>query len=211
LKKLVKSLGLEVSSFTTPTARDVPEDITYLDRLKKSIEVATYFGAKVIMVGLAPRDEESYKRTVELYSEVGSFAEDYDVDIACEFMNVFPATFPTTHRILQFLKEVGSKNVGVCLEVENTMARPKEEPLMEHMKMAEGKIKLVHLVDPSNEKLQKSLKIDIAEVIKAVSDLGFDGYLVNEAIKGAIPCSDLNNEAKKSANLLKNIINNLRR
>jgi sugar phosphate isomerase/epimerase len=206
LRKLVGSLGLEVSSLTTPTASEVPERVTYLDRLKRSVEVAAYFDAKVIMCGIAPRDEESYRRTVELYREVGFFAEDYGIDLAIEFMNI---SFPTTDSILKFLKDVGSKNVGVCLEVENVNARPKEKPLMNHMKKVKGRIKLVHLVDPSNEELHRRMKINVAEVIKDVNILGFDGYLVNEAISGEVPCSELDGEAKKSSSFLKKIINSL--
>jgi sugar phosphate isomerase/epimerase len=123
-----------------------------------------------------------------------------------EFMNI---GYPDTDTILKFLEEVGSKNVGVCLEVENVNARPKTEPLMDHMKRVEGKIKLVHLVDPSNEEMHQRMNINVADVIKAVKGLGFDGYLVNEAISRQIPCEKLDKEITKSAKQLKNIIKSL--
>jgi len=63
-------------------------EITVLSQLKKSIEVASFFGAKVIMFGSAPKGEEEWRRTVDLYKEVGSYAENHGVDIAIEFMNI---------------------------------------------------------------------------------------------------------------------------
>ena len=206
IKNLVNSLGLEVSSITTPTAWPLPRGISTLVQLKNSIEVASYFGAKVIMCGAAPRGEDEWKKTVDLYKEVGSYAESRGIDVAVEFMNV---GYPITEGILTFLSEVGSKNIGVCLEVENVNARPKNELLMDHMTKVEGKIKLVHLVDPSNEEMHKKMGINVAEVAKAVKKLGFDGYLVNEAITRQIPCEKLDSEVAKSAKLLKNIIKNL--
>jgi sugar phosphate isomerase/epimerase len=206
IRNLVKSLGLEVSSFTTPTAWPLPPGITLLDQLMKSVEVASYFGAKVVMCGSAPRSEEEWKKTVDLYKEVGLHAEDNNINIAMEFMNI---GYPTTDSILKFLKEVGLKNVGVCLEVENVNARPKTEPLTDHMKRVEGKIKLVHLVDPSNEEMHQRMNINVADVVKEVEKLGFDGYLVNEAITRQISCQELDIEVTKSAKLLKNIIKDL--
>jgi sugar phosphate isomerase/epimerase len=206
IKSFVESQDLEVSSFTTPTAWPLPPGISFLDQLKESVEVASYFGAKVIMCGSAPRGEEEWKKTVDLYREVGSCAEDCGIQVAMEFMNI---GYPDTDTILKFLEEVGSKNVGVCLEVENVNARPKTELLMDHMKRVEGKIKLVHLVDPSNEEMHQRMNINVADVIKAVKGLGFDGYLVNEAISRQIPCEKLDKEIAKSAKQLKNIIKSL--
>jgi sugar phosphate isomerase/epimerase len=206
IKNLIESLGLEVSSFTTPTAWPLPLGITLLDQLKKSVEVASFFGAKVVMCGSSPKNEEEWRKTVNLYREVGLHAEDYDIDIAMEFMNV---GYPTTDSILKFLKEVGLKNVGVCLEVENVNARPKNEPLMDHMKRVEGKIKLVHLVDPSNDEMHQRMNINVADVVKEIRKLGFDGYLVNEAITRQILCQELDIEVTKSAELIKNIIEDL--
>ncbi len=206
IKESVDSQGLEVSSFTTPTAWPLPPGISFLDQLKESVEAASYFGAKVVMCGSAPRGEEEWKKTVDLYREVGSCAEDYGIQIAMEFMNI---GYPDTDTILRFLGEVGSENVGVCLEVENVNARPKNEPLMDHMKRVEGRIKLVHLVDPSNEEMQQRMNINVADVIKAVKGLGFDGYLVNEGISRQIPCEKLDKEVAKSAKQLKSIIKKL--
>jgi len=203
IRDLLNSVGLKVSSLTTPTAWPLPVGITVLSQLKKSIEVASFFGAKVIMCGSAPKGEEEWRRTVDLYKEVGSYAENHGVDVAIEFMNI---GYSTTESILKFLDEVGIENVGVCLEVENVNARPKCETLMDHMTKVREKIKLVHLVDPANEAMHKKMNINVSEVIETVKNFGFDGYLVNEAIIRQVPCNKLDAEVSKSAKFLKNII-----
>jgi len=206
IKETVESQGLEVSSLTTPTAWPLPTGIQLVDQLKVSVEAASFFGAKVVMCGSAPRGEEEWKKTVELYREVGSCAEDHGVQVAMEFMNV---GYPDTDAILRFLGEVGSENVGVCLEVENTNARPKTEPLLDHMRRVGGRIRLVHLVDPSNDEMHQRMNINVADVVKAVKGLGFDGYLVNEGISRQVSHENLDREVAKSAKQLKNIIKKL--
>ncbi len=206
IMEAVESQGLEVSSLTTPTAWPLPTGIQLVDQLKASVETASFFGAKVVMCGSAPKGEEEWKKTVDLYREVGSCAEDHGVQVAMEFMNV---GYPDTGTILRFLGEVGSENVGVCLEVENVNARPKTESLIDHMKRVEDKIKLVHLVDPSNEEMHHRMSISVADVVRAVKGLGFDGYLLNEGITRQIPCEKLDEEVAKSAKQLKNIVKKL--
>lgn len=203
IKNLIDSVGLEVSSFTTPTAWPLPTGITVLSQLKKSIETASYFDAEVVMCGSAPKGEEEWKKTVALYKEVGSYAEDHGVNIAIEFMNI---GYPTTESILRFLDEVGKENVGVCLEVENVNARPKDEPLIDHMTKVKEKIKLVHIVDPTNDEMHKKMNINVSEVVQTVKKFGFDGYLVNEAITRQVSCEKLDIEVSRSAKFLKNII-----
>ncbi|MBS7614927.1 sugar phosphate isomerase/epimerase [Candidatus Bathyarchaeota archaeon] len=203
IRDLLNSVGLEVSSLTTPTAWPLPAGITVLSQLKRSIEIASYFGAKVVMCGSAPKGEEEWRKTVDLYQEVGSHAEDHGIDIAIEFMNI---GYPTTESILKFLDEVGIENVGVCLEVENVNARPKNEPLKDHMTKVKEKIKLIHLVDPTNEEMHKKMNINVSEVVETVKKFGFDGYLVNEAITRQIPYEKLDAEVCRSAKFLKNII-----
>lgn len=221
LKRMTNSLGLEVSGITVPTFSPglelipVKEDRMIIkERLKRAIELVSYLGGKTVMYGICPRGiygstrEETYKWTLELFTESASVAEDRDVNIAVEFVNT---CFPTTRSTIEFLDKVGSENVGVCLEVGNVNARPREETVLEHLERCSDRIRLVHLVDPASTEWLKSIGVDLMKVIGALRDAGYDGHLVVEGWGRPVPCSKLDTEVSRSARYLKKTLEGLPR
>ena len=212
LKVVTNSLGLEVSGITVPTFSPglellpAKEDRMIIEeRLKRAIELVSYLGGKTVMYGICPREiygstrEETYKWTLELFTECTSVAEERDVNIAVEFVNT---CFPTTQSIIEFLDKVRSENVGVCLEVGNLNARPREETILEHLERCSNRIRLFHLVNPASAEWLKSIGVDLLEVIGALRDTGYDGHLVVEGWGKPVPCSKLDTEVSRSARYL---------
>ena len=216
LKDILESLNLRVSGITIPTFSPGLELIPVeadrkiiLKRIERAIDLVYYLEGRTVMYGICPVTifgvprEQTYKWTLEIFRKSSSLAEDRGVDIAVEFVN---RAFPTSKSILQFLNEIGSEHVGLCLEVGNINARPKDETLEEHIEACKEWIKLVHLVDPTNDEWLRRIGVDMKWVIRRLKTINYDGYLVTEAFVREINCSKLDSEIVKSADYLKELI-----
>jgi len=216
LKDTLESLNLKASGITIPTFSPGLELIPIEDdrkiilkRIERAIDLVYYLEGRTVMYGICPvaifgvSREQTYKWTLELFKKSSSLAEDRGIDIAIEFVN---RAFPTSDSILQFLNEVGSKHVGLCLEVGNINARPKDETLEEHIEACKEWIKLVHLVDPVNDEWLRRIGVNMKWVIRKLKTINYDGYLVTEAFAREIACNKLDSEIAKSANYLKELI-----
>ncbi|MBO3755329.1 MAG: sugar phosphate isomerase/epimerase, partial [Candidatus Brockarchaeota archaeon] len=197
----LKASGITVPTFS-PGLEILPEEKDrqlIIDRLKKAIEIASRLKGETVMYGISPIPiymsmDETYKWTLNLFHECLDTAEKYDVNIAVEFVNHY---FKTSETIIDFLEEVGSENIGLCLEVGNTMARPPDETLMQHLKKCGEKVKLVHINDPINKEWLRSINVDLDETIKTLQDLGYKGFIVIESLNDSTPCSELDDEVAR--------------
>ncbi|MEM2373409.1 MAG: sugar phosphate isomerase/epimerase [Thermoproteota archaeon] len=206
----LKTSGVTVPTFS-PGLEILPEESDrqlIIDRLKRAIEIVYKLKGKTMMYGISPIPiyasmGETYRWTLNLFYECLDIAEKLDVDIAVEFVNHY---FKTSEKIIEFLKDVGSENVGLCLEVGNTMARPPGETLIQHLKKCGEKVKLVHVNDPLNEELLKSINVDLSETIKNLRDLGYEGFIVIESLNDSISCSELDSEVAKAAKYLSGLV-----
>jgi len=219
LKKTLDSFGIQVSSITMPTFAAGLEllpskkDRTFVvKRLKKAIETVSVLGGETVMYGICPRavygssQKEAYRWTLNLFTECAPLAEEKDVSLAIEFVNT---CFPTSSSIIKFLEKVGSRNVGLCLEVGNVRARPQKETLMEHLERCGNWVKLVHVNDPANREWLETIGVNLPETFQALKNLRYEGPIVTESLKASIPCSELDAEAARSVRYLKKMLNTL--
>ncbi|RLF20023.1 MAG: hypothetical protein DRZ82_03635 [Thermoprotei archaeon] len=219
LKSELEALGLRASGITIPTFSPglelipVKEDREIIvERIMKAIELIYYLEGKTVMYGICPVEifgtprDKTYQWTLEIFRRCAPLAEDRGIDIAVEFVN---RAFPSSESINEFLDEVGFDNVGLCLEVGNINARPRDEPLLEHMERCKDRIKLVHIVDPLNEKWLKEIGVNMESVIRKLKELGYDGYLVMEGFAKSIDCSKLDDEVSKTIKYLRELIKRL--
>lgn len=215
--RLVK-LGLKTSGITVPTFSPglevLPEEKDrqlLVKRLRKAIEIASLLEGKTIMYGICPTSlhasiDEAYRWTVNVFRECVDMAEKQGIDIAVEFVNYY---FKTSETIVKFLDDIGSENVGLCLEVGNVGARPPNETLMEHLKKCEDKVKLVHVNDPANQEWLRSINVNMEETIKALHDLGYEGFIVVEGLNALVSCSELDDEVARAARCLYGLIDSV--
>ena len=202
----LKASGITIPTFS-PGLEILPEEKDrqlIVMRLRKAVEITSMLGGKTVMYGISPIPlyagvDETYKWTLNLFQECSDIAEKKGVDIAVEFVNDY---FSTSETILKFLNEVGSENIGLCLEVGNIRARPPSETLMQHLEECGEKVKLVHVNDPTNKEWLRSINVDLDETIKTLHDLGYDGFIVVESLDDSISCSQLDYEVAKTAKYL---------
>ncbi|MEM2940963.1 MAG: sugar phosphate isomerase/epimerase [Thermoproteota archaeon] len=215
LANRLAELNLKTSGITVPTFSPgleiLPEEKDrqlIIHRLRKAIEIASRLKGGTVMYGISPIPiymsmDETYKWTLNLFHECLDAAEKYDVNIAVEFVNHY---FKTSETIIDFLEDVGSEKVGLCLEVGNTMARPQDETLMQHLKKCGDKVKLVHVNDPVNKEWLRSINVDLDETFKTLHDLGYEGFIVIESLNDSTQCSELDGEVARAAKYLCGLI-----
>jgi len=216
LKERLRSLNLKASGITVPTFSPGLEILPseedrriIIRRLKRAIEVVSALGGETVMYGISPMpiyasEKEAYRWTVNVFHECLELAENRGVNLAIEFVN---NRFPTSESILEFFEAVSSENVGLCLEVGNVRARPLKESLMEHLRRCGDRVKLVHVNDPANIEWLKSINVDLRETVRALCDLGYEGFIVTESLNSSISCSELDREVTKAAKHLHELLN----
>lgn len=219
LKNYLSELNLKVSGITIPTFAPglelipVEEDReTLIKRFVKAIELVSYLEGETVMYGINPipvfgiSRSDAYKWTLEVFRRCVPVAEDHGVSIAIEFLN---DSFPTSNTILDFLEAVGSENVGVCLEVGNVRARPRSETLEQHIDACKQWIKLVHVIDPVNERWNASVGVDLPGVLDKLRRIKYRGYIVTEGFARNIECERLDEEVALSHKYLLELIRTL--
>lgn len=208
LANRLAKLNLKTSGITVPTFSPgleiLPEEKDrqlIVKRLRKAIEITSMLKGETVMYGISPiplytSTDDAYKWTVNIFRECLDIVEKQRINIAVEFVNDY---FKTSETIIKFLDEVGSENVGLCLETGNIGARPPNETLMEHLKKCGDKVKLVHVNDPANQEWLRSINVNLDENIKALHDLDYKGFIVIESLNDSISCSELDDEVAKTA------------
>lgn len=215
LRRKMDSLSLKASGITVPTFSPgleiIPEERDrqiIVKRLRRAIEVISMLHGETVMYGISPvplyaSREQAYKWTMEIFRKCLDLAEERKINISIEFVNDH---FPTSESIINFLDLINSERVGLCLEVENIKARPSEETLMEHLNKCGDRINLVHISDPINQEMHRSINVDLRETITALHDFGYKGTIVIESLNPSVPSSKLDQEVTKAAKYLNDLL-----
>ena len=209
LRRLLKDLGLEASGITIPTFAPglellptIEDRKLILNRLEKAIDLVYYLEGETVMYGICPVEifgvssSETRRWTLELFKKCSPLAEDCRVQVAVEFVN---KAFPTSESIKEFLNDIDSDNIGLCLEVGNLNARPRCESLIEHVEKCKDWIRLVHLIDPCNVKWLEKVNVDLRSLFEKLHEINYRGYYVVEGFARPINCDKLDEEVSRLA------------
>ena len=219
IKKLLKENSLEISALCGDMgghgfeiAEDNPERI---EKTKAIIDLADEFGVKVITthIGVIPSDktEKRYSAMLSAMNECGAYAKEKGITLAIETgpedaktllaflkdtcggvgVNLDPANFVmvTGQDPVEAVKLLGDYIVhthakdGVCLI--------KTDPQIIYNCFAEGGIEALNVADYFLETPLGEGKVDFPEYIKALTEVGFDGYLTIERETGEKPIDDI--------------------
>lgn len=224
-KKLLKENNLVVSAlcgdmggFGFEKAEDNPERI---EKTKKIVDLAVEFGSKVVTthIGVIPEDKSNprYKVMLDALTECGVYAKSQGVTLAIE-------TGPEKAKtLLQFLKDTKG-GVGVNLDPANfTMVTNqdvveavyllKDYIVHTHAKdgvmldknqdvtevyhaFAVGGVEALNACKGFKEVPLGEGQVDWDNYIKALKDIGFDGYLTIERECGDNPIKDIEKAVK---------------
>lgn len=158
-----------------------------LERLKAHIDLASTFGATIIVGGIRgvlsrdSAERETQKTTFYAdLEELVDYASKVGVNLAIEPINRYETNFiNTVSEGLDIISRLGRDNVGLLID---TFHMNIEEPrFRDSIHMAGKRVTYVHIAD-SNRLAPGRGHVDFAEVFEALGEIGYDGPIVAEVL-----------------------------
>jgi sugar phosphate isomerase/epimerase len=172
-------------SFTSPV-EEVRRQAA--ERLLEHLELAARLGAAVTVGGARgtlPRNDPAEAArlrqiSAELVHKIGERADQLGVTLLVEPINRYETNFINkTEDGLRFLDEAGLPNARLLLDTFHMNIE--EVSLAEAISMAGDRLGYVHLAD-SNRQAPHSGHTDLAGVLHALAEIGYQGYLGMEVV-----------------------------
>ncbi|MBQ8850259.1 MAG: sugar phosphate isomerase/epimerase [Clostridia bacterium] len=223
-KKLLADNGLTVSALCGDLGGHgfeiEADNAARIEKTCRIVDLACEFGTKVVTthIGVIPADEssEKYRVMLDAVSKCGEYAASKGVTLAIE-------TGPEVASVLYGFVSKAGAGVGVNLDPANfvmvTGQDPaeavyllrdyivhthlkdgkrlkKSDPVEIYRSFAEGGIEALNVADYFIETPVGEGDVDFAKYIKALRDIGFDGFLTIERETGADPSADITKAAE---------------
>lgn len=223
-KKLLADNGLTVSALCGDLGGHgfeiEADNAARIEKTCRIVDLACEFGTKVVTthIGVIPADEssEKYRVMLDAVSKCGEYAASKGVTLAIE-------TGPEVASVLYGFVSKAGAGVGVNLDPANfvmvTGQDPaeavyllrdyivhthlkdgkrlkKSDPVEIYRSFAEGGIEALNVADYFIETPVGEGDVDFAKYIKALKDIGFDGFLTIERETGADPSADITKAAE---------------
>jgi len=151
------------------------------------------------------RLSESLKRElmstiVNPLREISIFAKDRGIDLLIEPLNRYSTPVCTTSTdAIYLVKSIAQENVGLLLD---TFHMNIEEDSIEYsIKKSKGLLKHIHLAD-NNRKMPGFAHISFREIINALRELEFDGFMSFEPF---VPDDHYENDIRSSIELIRSL------
>jgi len=200
---MAKEVGIELSSLATGLLWDYSLTSSRIqirekakNIVKKMLEFASYLDVDTILVipgtvdvFFNPRAEVipydvAYERSLEALKELALVAQEYKVTIGVE--NVWNKFLLSPLELRDFIDKIGSEYVGAYFDVGNTLLTGYPE---HWIRILNKRIKKVHIKDFRASVGNVNGFVDLLEgdvnwkeVIRALKDVGYDGYLTAEIL-----------------------------
>jgi sugar phosphate isomerase/epimerase len=194
VKETLGNSGLRVSSllqagFFTLDRKKMEELSFCIPEMTTAIELAHAIGAEALEIITGPPDlakggiEETEELTIRSLKEIAPLAEELNVRIALEplhpmYLDTW-SSIVTIEQAMDIIDEVGSGNIGICLDVYHVYWDPK---LYEGIKRATGRVFGVHIDDwrfPTRNFEDRVIMGDgilpLATMLRAIEDTGYTG------------------------------------
>jgi len=219
-KALVDSQGLEISALCGDLGghgfQVAAENAEKIRRSKAIVDLAVDLGTRVVTthIGVVPEDTSDaiYQNQLAVCKELGAYAAERGVVFAIE-TGPEPAT-----RLKSFLDDVASPGFGVNLDPANLIMVLNDDPvaavytLREHIvhthakdgvqykpcdpvqvyaSFAEGGIEGLNIGELFNELPLGEGAVDWDNYLKALAEIGYEGYLTIEREVGDDPAADI--------------------
>jgi len=217
LLRLVRSFDIEVSAvtdfsaaiglnFSSTKGKIRTEAIRYA---KDCIELASDLESKFMMLipgwlVLGESYEQAWKWAVKGLKECVPLAEEKDITIVIE-----PAfnLLNSVDSAIRMMKEVSSQNLGICLDTR--LAHALNQPLAESVKKLGKDLAIVHVWDIGPQELPTPFGkgiIKFNELIKALTEIGYNGYLSVESPRSILGLPDPDEYARQSKDYLNTLL-----
>ena len=142
-----------------------------------------------------------FYEVIEVFVEIADYAKNVGVKLAFEPLNRYETNFINNiDEGLNFLKMLDMDDVGLLIDTFHMNIE--EARFRESILNSCSKILLVHIAD-SNRKYPGAGHIDFKEIIFALLDIGYGGYVSGEIL----PWPDSDTAASKTYELVCNLLN----
>ncbi len=159
--------------------------------LKRAIECVAEAGGDICVIH--PMNDGTPKENSEMYLELLPFAKDYNVKIATENMwNWKPlhkyssfAACATPESFNAHLDAVNDDYLVACLDIGHAEMKGSNTSAVEMVKALGNRLKALHIHDNDkwhdSHQIPFSMDIDFTAIVKALKEIGYDGYFTLEA------------------------------
>jgi sugar phosphate isomerase/epimerase len=178
-----------------------------VQRIKDQIDFAAPFRAKVIIgtiKGLLPEDrnerEIALERLITCLRECGDYAQKKDVKLVLEAINRYESNYlNTAEQTAEFIGKVNSSIIG--LHLDSFHMNIEEKSIVETIKKYSSYLFHLHFAD-SNRWAPGFGHINFAEILTALKEVNYDGYIGIEAL----PLPDGDNAARQALSYLSKLM-----
>ncbi len=188
LKQIGIDNGIHCNQSHAPFSAPYPEIGSYL---KRAIECTAEAGGKICVIH--PGNNNTAEENAKMYFELLPFAKECGVKIATENMWNWDtekghssfAACATPESFLAHLDAVNDDYLIACLDIGHAEMKGSETSAVEMIKALGSRLKALHIHD--NDKLKDShqipfsMNIDFEAIVKALKEIGYDGYFTLEA------------------------------
>ncbi len=159
--------------------------------LKKAIECTAIAGGDVCVIH--PMNAETAEKNAEMFYDLLEFAKPYGVKIATENMWFWDkekdqscfAACATPEDFCKHIDVVNDPYLVACLDLGHAEMRGSDTTAVEMIRKLDHRLKALHIHDNNKWKdshqIPFSMDIDFPPIVKALKEIGYDGYFTLEA------------------------------
>lgn len=187
----LKQIGLDNGIVCNQGHAPFPSSLKSEYYLKRAIECVAEAGGEICIIH--PMNDGTPQENAEMYLSLLPFAKEHNVKIATENMwNWFPdaehssfAACATPESFNAHLDAVNDDCFIACLDIGHAEMKGSDTTAVEMIKALGSRLKALHIHD--NDKLHDShqlpfsMNIDFVPIVKALKEIGYDGYFTLEA------------------------------
>ena len=187
----LKQIGLDNGIICNQGHAPFPSSPKSIEWLKRSIECLAEAGGEILIIH--PMNSVTPEGNAQMYFELLPFAKEHNVKIATENMwnwskwkrhSTFAAC-ATPESFNAHLDAVNDDFFVACLDIGHAEMKGSNTSAVEMIKALGNRLKALHIHD--NDKLHDShqppfsMKIDFVPIVKALKEIGYDGYFTLES------------------------------
>ncbi|MBO5333567.1 MAG: sugar phosphate isomerase/epimerase [Clostridia bacterium] len=187
----LKQIGLDNGIICNQGHAPFPSSLKSIGWLKRAIECIAEAGGEILVIH--PMNNGTPKENAEMYFELLPFAKEHNVKIATENMWNWSkflkhskfAACATPKSFNAHLDAVNDDYFVACLDIGHAEMKGSRTNAPEMIRALGKRLKALHIHD--NDKLNDShqlpfsMNIDFVAVVKALKEIGYDGYFTLEA------------------------------
>ena len=188
----LKHIGLECGIHCNQSHAPFPTYVPKIrDHLKRAIECTAEAGGEICVVH--PDNNKDAEGNSELFLELLPFAKDHGVKIATENMwnwnselkRSAPAACSTSKSFCDHIDLVNDESFVACLDIGHAQMEGSGSGAANMIRALGKRLKALHVHDNDrihdSHELPFTMQINFDEMVEALRDIGYDGYMTLEA------------------------------